>query len=218
MLPAVIFAVPLGYAADRYGRRRVFVSMALLYSVAGAGQAFLEDYWALLALRFLQGIGFGALMPLSMTLIGDALRGAAQVRAQSHRQVGMALGEFVLPLVGAALATVSWQLALGAQGFLLPLALVGLLVLTDTRSEAVQTGYARELQVAVAQPGMPGVLTAGFLRFVCKFALVAYLPLLLVDGGASPRVWPRRSTSSSWGCCGGLPPRCCWVRPSWSWA
>jgi predicted MFS family arabinose efflux permease len=29
------------------------------------------------------------------------------------------------------------------------------------------------------------VLTAGFLRFVCKFALVAYLPLLLVDGGAS---------------------------------
>ena len=122
MLPAVIFAVPLGYAADRYGRRRVFVSMALLYSVAGAGQAFLEDYWALLALRFLQGIGFGALMPLSMTLIGDALRGPAQLRAQSHRQVGMALGEFVLPLVGAALAAVSWQLALGAQGFLLPLA------------------------------------------------------------------------------------------------
>ena len=43
--------------------------------------------------------------------------------------------------------------------------------------------------MAVAQPGMPGVLTAGFLRFVCKFALVAYLPLLLVDGVAprSPR-------------------------------
>jgi MFS family permease len=28
-------------------------------------------------------------------------------------------------------------------------------------------------------------LTAGFLRFVCKFALIAYLPLLLVDRGAS---------------------------------
>jgi MFS family permease len=185
MLPAVIFAVPLGYAADRYGRRRVFVSMALLYSLAGAAQALTSDYWALLALRFLQGIGFGALMPLSMTLIGDALRGAEQVRAQSHRQIGMALGEFVLPLVGAALAAVSWQLALGAQGALLPLALAGLVVLSDTRSDAVETGYARELRVAVAQPGMPGVLTAGFLRFVCKFALVAYLPLLLVDGGAS---------------------------------
>jgi hypothetical protein len=33
---------------------------------------------------------------------------------------------------------------------------------------------------------MPGVLTAGFLRFICKFALIAYLPLLLVDSrGAS---------------------------------
>jgi MFS family permease len=38
---------------------------------------------------------------------------------------------------------------------------------------------------AVRQPGMPGVLTAGFLRFVCKFALIAYLPLLLVDRDAS---------------------------------
>src|SRR5919108_2109760 len=74
MLPAVVFAVPLGYAADRYGRRRVFVAMALLYAVAGGAQAALTDYWALLGLRFAQGIGFGALMPLSMTLIGDALR------------------------------------------------------------------------------------------------------------------------------------------------
>jgi ACDE family multidrug resistance protein len=186
MLPAVLFAVPLGYAADRYGRRRVFVSMALLYAVAGGAQAALTDYWALLALRFLQGIGFGALMPLSMTLIGDALRGAAQLRAQSHRQVAMSVGEFVLPLIGAALATLSWRAALGAQAALLPLALAGAVVLADTRSEAVEAGYARVLGEAVRQPGMPGVLTAGFLRFVCKFALIAYLPLLLVDArGAS---------------------------------
>ena len=116
-----------------------------------------------------------------MTLIGDALRGAAQVRAQSHRQVGMALGEFVLPLVGAALATVSWQAPLARAGVPAPARPGrGAGARRTTRSEAVQTGYARELQVAVAQPGMPGVLTAGFLRFVCKFALVAYLPLLLV--------------------------------------
>jgi MFS transporter, ACDE family, multidrug resistance protein len=186
MLPAVIFAVPLGYLADSLGRRRVFVAMALLYSVAGGAQALFTDYTALLALRFLQGIGFGSLMPLSVTLIGDAFRGAAQLRPQANRQVAMALGEFVLPLAGAALAAISWQTALGAQGLVLPLALAGALVLADTRSEPTSAGYAHDLRDAVRQPGMPAVLTAGFLRFVCKFALIAYLPLLLVgDRGAT---------------------------------
>jgi MFS family permease len=186
MFPAAVFAIPLGYLADTLGRRRVFVSMALLYSVAGGVQGWVDDYWLLLVLRFLQGVGFGGLMPLSMTLIGDVLRGAAQMRAQSQRQIAMSVGEFVLPLIGAALAGVSWELALGAQGALLPLAIVGLLALSDTRSAATRTTYARELTEAVRQPGMPGVLTAGFLRFVCKFAIIAYLPLLLVnERGAS---------------------------------
>jgi MFS family permease len=188
MFPATVFAIPLGYLADTLGRRSVFVAGALLYSLAGGAQGWVDDYGLLLVLRFLQGVGFGALMPLSMTLIGDVLRGAAQLRAQSQRQIGMSVGEFVLPLVGAALAGVSWQLALGAQAALLPLAIVGLFVLADTRSGATPTrrDYARELGEAVRQPGMPGVLTAGFLRFVCKFALIAYLPLLLVDSrGAS---------------------------------
>jgi MFS transporter, ACDE family, multidrug resistance protein len=179
MLPAVVFAVPLGYAADRLGRRVVFASMVLLYSLAGAAQAATDDFALILGLRFLQGIGFGGLMPLTVTLIGDAYRGAAQLRAQAHRQVAMAVGEFVMPLVGAALAAISWHAALLGQGALFPLALLGLLLLDDRRTTT--RGYARELTEAVRQPGMPAVLTGGFLRFVCKFALLAYLPLLLVD-------------------------------------
>jgi len=174
MLPAVLFAIPLGYLADRLGRRRVFASMALLYGLAGGAQAWAPGYEALLGLRFLQGIGFGALMPLTVTLIGDAFRGAAQLRAQATRQVAMALGEFVLPLAGAGLAAVSWELALGAQGLLLPLAVAGALVLLDTRSDrAGGTTYRAELVEAVRQPGMPAVLAAGFLRFVAKFAIIA---------------------------------------------
>jgi predicted MFS family arabinose efflux permease len=41
-------------------------------------------------------------------------------------------------------------------------------------------GYRGELGVALRQPGMPAVLSAGFLRFWCKFALVGYLPTILV--------------------------------------
>ncbi|HEY6887559.1 MAG TPA: MFS transporter, partial [Solirubrobacter sp.] len=188
MLPAVVFAMPLGYLADRVGRRRVFVSMTLLWSVAGALQAWAGSSPALMALRVLQGIGFAALMPLSVTLIGDALEGAAQLRAQASRQVIMQVGELVWPLVGAALAAFSWRAPLAAQLALLPLAVAGVRVLDDHATAVAQStrGYARELAGAVRAPGMPAVLTAGFVRFWCKFAVVAYVPLMLVrEAGAS---------------------------------
>jgi MFS family permease len=181
MLPAVLFALPLGYLADALGRRRMFVTMAIVYGVAGGAQAWVADFGLLLLLRFFQGLAFGALMPLSVTLIGDAYRGVAQMRAQGVRQVAMAVGEFLLPLVGAGLAAISTGTALGAQGALILLAPAGALLLDDRRSTSASAGYARELVDAVRQPGLPAVFTAGFIRFVCKFALVAYLPFLLVD-------------------------------------
>jgi ACDE family multidrug resistance protein len=186
LLPGVLFAIPLGYLTDSLGRRRVFVSMAVLYGVAGVAQTWAPDYETILVLRFVQGIGFAALNPLSITLIGDAFEGAAQLRAQSTRQIAIAVTEFSLPLVAAALTAVSWQAPLAAQAVTLPLALAGMLLL-PRRPEREQRPqrYGVELGAAVRQAGMPAVLTAGFVRFVCKFAVVAYLPVLLVGRGAT---------------------------------
>jgi ACDE family multidrug resistance protein len=187
MLPGVVLAVPLGYLADRVGRRTMFVSMAFLYGAAGAAQALVTSFEQLLGLRVLQGVGFASLMPLSMTLIADAYEGAAHLRAQAWRQISMAVGEFALPLVGATLAGWSWNAPLAAQGVLIPVAVAGWFGLDNRRSEsAVSSGYVAELAEAVRLPGMPAVLGAGFLRFWCKFALVAYLPFMLVHNrGAS---------------------------------
>jgi len=188
MLPGVALAVPLGYLADWIGRRWMFVSMAFLYGAAGAAQALATSFGLLLLLRVLQGVGFASLMPLSMTLIADAYEGAAHLRAQAWRQISMAVGEFVLPLVGATLAGLSWNAPLAAQGVLIPVAVAGWFGLNDRRrpESAVSSHYASELVQAVRLPGMPAVLGAGFLRFWCKFALVAYLPFVLVHSrGAS---------------------------------
>lgn len=182
MLPGVVLALPLGYLADRLGRRIVFSSMALLYGTAGAAEAFAPSFNLLLGLRVVQGIGFAALMPLSVTLIADAYEHSEQVRAQASRQISMTVSELVLPLVGATLGGLSWRAPLAAQGLLVPLAFVGFAVLDDSRPDmAGKRAYASELGVAVRLPGMPAVLLAGFLRFWCKFALVAYLPTMLVQ-------------------------------------
>jgi ACDE family multidrug resistance protein len=191
MLPATIFAIPFGYLADIVGRRRVFVVTALLWSLAGMAQGWASDFTMLIVLRVVQGIGFAALMPLSITLIGDALRGERQLRAQASRQVSMTVGEFVLPLAGAGLVAISWHAPLFAQGLLLLLALAGWIFLDDERhGRAVAAepsrGYAHELTAVVREPGMGAVLGAGFLRFWCKFGIVTYAPTLLVnDRGAT---------------------------------
>ena len=182
MLPGVLLAIPLGYLADRVGRRMVYGTMALLYGIAGAAQALAPSFAVLLGLRVVQGIGFAALMPLSVTLIADTYRGSEQVRAQAARQVSMTVSELVLPLAGATLAGLSWRAPLAAQGVLVPIAFLGFVFLDDGRREMAGKGaYAAELVDATRQPGMPAVLLAGFLRFWCKFALVAYLPTILVQ-------------------------------------
>lgn len=180
MLPGVLMAIPLGYLADRLGRRIVFSSTALVYGIAGAAQAIAPSFGALIALRVVQGIGFAALMPLSVTLIADTFTTKEQVKAQASRQISMALCELVLPIVGAALAGLSWRWPLAAQGVVVPIAFVGLAVLDDRKAPVHENGYRGELGEALRQPGMFAVLLAGFLRFWCKFALVGYLPTILV--------------------------------------
>jgi predicted MFS family arabinose efflux permease len=89
--------------------------------------------------------------------------------------------------VGAGLALLSWRAPLAAQAALLPLALVAARVLDDVAPAGATSrrGYAREVTAAVRAPGMPAVLTAGFVRFWCKFAVVAYVPLMLVRGAGA---------------------------------
>jgi len=187
-LPAVLFALPFGYLADAIGRRRVFVATAVLWSVAGGAQALVDSLELMVALRFAQGVGFAALMPLTVTLIGDAVRGLHQVRAQASRQAAMTGGEFLLPLVGGALAAVSWNAPLYAQLAFLPLAFAGAAVLEDRPSAERGVGrYARELGGAMRIPGIGPLLAAGFLRFWCKYAVIVYVPFLLVrTHGATP--------------------------------
>jgi MFS family permease len=186
LIPGVALAVPLGYLSDRVGRRFVFVSMTALYGLAGGAQALVNDYGAMLVLRFLQGIGFAALMPLTIALIGDVYRGKAQIRAQASRQVAMTTAEFATPIIGAACAAWSWRATLGIQALVLPLGLPGLFVLKDHGPKRMFERYRAALRKAVARPGMNAVLLAGFVRYLGKFALVSYLPLMLVrDRGAS---------------------------------
>lgn len=107
-LLAYVVAMPIaGRAADLWGARRLYVVALLLFCVgsAGAGLARLAGpetgiAW-LIAARVVQGLGGGALVPLSMALASHLFRGRARATALGIEGAATFVGMAVGPAYGA---------------------------------------------------------------------------------------------------------------------
>lgn len=181
LVPGVVLAFPLGVVGDLVGRRVVWLAGGVVFGIAGAGCALATTYPVVLALRVVQGLGFAAILPLTITILGDAFVGVSLLRAQGRRAVAMVSGDFALPLVGAVLVGVAWQAPLVAQLVMVPVAVVGFFVLpADAPRRRMSGDYRAKLTDAMRQRGMGFVLSIGMVRFLFKFTTLTYLPLLLV--------------------------------------
>jgi MFS transporter, ACDE family, multidrug resistance protein len=187
VLPGVILTVPLGILGDSIGRRTLFCIALLVYGLAGLAQALVTAYPLFLSLRVLQGACFAVVMPLTITLIGDAFAGHERIRGLASRNAILTGSEVVLPLTGALLATLSWRAPFWFQVVNVPWAVYCFSVLEEHHgSFGGKRKYARDLlSVLRGQPGMFAVLVSSFSRFLFKFLIYAWLPILLVTNGNS---------------------------------
>ena len=108
-----------GLLADKLGRRQVFAITLLIYGIFTGLSALSLSVGALIALRFLVGLGLGAELPVASTLVSEfapaRIRGRIIVILESFWAVGWTaaalIGYFVIPTSDDGWR---WALALGA--------------------------------------------------------------------------------------------------------
>jgi putative MFS transporter len=88
-----------GAAADRIGRRRVFLITVLLDAVFGLLSALSPNLWVLIALRFLTGTAIGGTLPVDYAVMAEFLPARARGRFLVYLESFWALGTIMVALL-----------------------------------------------------------------------------------------------------------------------
>jgi EmrB/QacA subfamily drug resistance transporter len=108
---ALAAVIPLtGWAADRFGTKRLYILAVVLFTLGSAACATASSLEVLVAFRVLQGLGGGMLMPLGMTIMTRAAGPDRVGRVMAVLGVPMLLGPIFGPILGGWLIDVaSWH-------------------------------------------------------------------------------------------------------------
>ncbi|MBI4263793.1 MAG: MFS transporter [Acidobacteria bacterium] len=121
-------SVPIwGRLSDLYGRRRMYLTGVALFLLGSMIAGASTSMAMLIAARALQGLGAGAIIPLSMTIIGELYAISERARTQAVFSGVWGVASVAGPLVGGYITdTLSWRWVFYLN---LPFGLLAVLVL-----------------------------------------------------------------------------------------
>lgn len=189
--PAIVLAPLFGILADLHGRRWLLVFGLGLFGLAGAAAAVAPSYDWVLILRAIQGVGASALLPLTIVLISDILPDDQELRGQGIKVALDRVSMIVLPLLGGALAILSWRAAFVPFLLIVLLALAAYAWMPETGRPGGDSlrQYLGRTARAIREPRLTLAFATGFLRFFLDYGLYTYLPILVaLRYGASPAI------------------------------
>src|SRR5215468_9280402 len=110
IVASAIMTAPIGWVADRYGRKRLFIVCAAGFTVASILCGLAQNIVQMVSFRLLQGAFGAALVPLSQSVLLDSYSAEERGSAMAIWGIGVMLGPIMGPTLGAWLTdNYSWH-------------------------------------------------------------------------------------------------------------
>lgn len=190
LVGVAIGAVSVGPLSDLIGRRKTLIGSVLLFSVFTLLVPLAGSVGLFAALRLIAGLGLGACMPVSLTMMAERLSERHRAKASTFTMTGYHTGAvitsllalhfaqdwkvlfYVLGVFGLGLAAIQW--------FKLPESEAYLAGQRDSEKQTVR--FARLLEPALLRAGI-GVWVASFMGLLLVYGLNTWLPQLMHAAG-----------------------------------
>jgi DHA2 family multidrug resistance protein len=106
-----VIIIPMtSFLAARFGRRNYYISSILLFTAASVACGQAHTIWELVAFRFVQGIGGGALLSTSQAILFETFSLAQRGLAAAIFSIGVFVGPTLGPTLGGwIIDTYSWR-------------------------------------------------------------------------------------------------------------
>src|ERR1700756_2965801 len=110
IVAAAVMTAPVGWLADRFGRKKLFLFCVGGFTVASLLCALAQNIEQIVAFRLMQGMCGAALVPLSQSVMLDAYPIEQRGQAMGIWGVGVMLGPIMGPTLGGWLTdTYTWR-------------------------------------------------------------------------------------------------------------
>jgi len=108
---ANVIVIPMtSFLAEKIGRKQYYIGSILLFTLASAMCGFSTGLWELVAFRFLQGIGGGALLSTSQSILFETFAPKERSTAAGIFSLGVIIGPSVGPVLGGYIIdNMSWE-------------------------------------------------------------------------------------------------------------
>ena len=110
IVAAAIMTAPMGWLADRFGRKKLFIVCVAGFTVSSLLCALAQNIEEIVLFRLMQGMAGAALVPLSQAVLLDAYTPEERGGAMAIWGIGVMLGPIMGPTLGAWLTdNYSWH-------------------------------------------------------------------------------------------------------------
>ncbi len=161
LLAVAVFVPISGWAADRYGAKRVFIAAILLFTLSSIACAASQSIGQLVAARVLQGIAGAMMVPVGRVILLRKVPKTELLKAMAFLSLPALLGPMIGPPLGGFLVTyASWHWIFLIN---IPVGVVGVIL--------IQRYIKDDYPTAARRLDWPGFLLSG----ICLASLVSGL-------------------------------------------